>query len=321
MHLNRGNGRSLKDWHIFIKVVELKSISLSAKELHLSIPAVSKSISRLEEYVHATLFHRNSRRLEPTEAGWIAYSRAREITSSFYSLLDDLRNPNRIIGGGIKLSSCATISSCMANQWAHEYTTLHPEASVIIDSYESNSETQKVSGFDSIYLKCGDVLNEDLVHRTLTSIQPLLCASPKYLKKNQTVNTPAELRNHNLGFYYVQNYSSSFVMYKDIYSEDISTGHNNCVMSNNALGILNLVLQGKCIGVALPEWLVIEHIKRGELLIMASNWKFKEIPVHLVWQHRQYYSCIFKDFTNFIENKWNDLVSQGCKQFNHSHCD
>ena len=313
MHLNRGNGRSLRDWHVFIKVVELKSISLSAKELYLSIPAVSKSISRLEEYVNATLFHRNSRRLEPTEAGWIAYSRAKEITSSFLSLLDELRNPNKIIRGGIKFSSCATISSCIANQWGHEYTTLHPEASIIIDSHECNSDAQIMPGLDSFSLKCGDVLNEDLVHRKLSPVQPLLCASPKYFKTNQNVNSPAELRNHNLGVYYAQNYSSSLTMNKDIYSEDISTAQNHCVMSNNALGILNLVMQGNCIGVALPEWLVYEHIQRGELLIVAPHWNFRKIPVYLVWRHRQYYSCIFKDFTSFIENKWNNLVCQSRK--------
>ncbi len=42
------NNRGMRDWMIFIKVAEVGNLSRAARELDISISAVSKSLSRLE---------------------------------------------------------------------------------------------------------------------------------------------------------------------------------------------------------------------------------------------------------------------------------
>jgi len=52
--------------HIFVTVYECKSITLAAKQLHLSQPAVSNAIRRLNSVLNMTLFVKNSRFIGPT---------------------------------------------------------------------------------------------------------------------------------------------------------------------------------------------------------------------------------------------------------------
>lgn len=96
------NNRGMRDWMIFIKVAEVGNLSRAARELDISISAVSKSLSRLENSIEVTLLRRDSHHLELTGAGQTAYASMKRITSSFQSLLDELRNPDKIIRGSIK---------------------------------------------------------------------------------------------------------------------------------------------------------------------------------------------------------------------------
>lgn len=48
------NNRGMRDWMIFIKVAEVGNLSRAARELDISISAVSKSLSRLENSIEVT---------------------------------------------------------------------------------------------------------------------------------------------------------------------------------------------------------------------------------------------------------------------------
>ncbi len=60
--------------HVFVTVYKFKSITLAAEELHLSQPAVSNAIKRLNSVLKTTLFIKNSRYIEPTHQADALYA-------------------------------------------------------------------------------------------------------------------------------------------------------------------------------------------------------------------------------------------------------
>ncbi len=42
------------------------------------------------------------------------------------------------------------------------------------------------------------------------------------------------------------------------------------------------------------------------LEIILPEWRVPDLPIYLVWRHRQYYSPLFQRFLSFIEDKWNN---------------
>jgi DNA-binding transcriptional LysR family regulator len=61
----------------FVRVVDAGSFSAAAKQLRLGQPAVSKTITQLEERLGVRLLLRSTHGLTPTEAGRNFYERAK----------------------------------------------------------------------------------------------------------------------------------------------------------------------------------------------------------------------------------------------------
>ncbi|EDX1529470.1 LysR family transcriptional regulator, partial [Salmonella enterica subsp. enterica serovar Anatum] len=190
------NNRGMRDWMIFIKVAEVGNLSRAARELDISISAVSKSLSRLENSIEVTLLWRDSHHLELTGAGQTAYASMKRITSSFQSLLDELRNPDKIIRGSIKFSAPAIVCEFLANKWIWEFTASYPDTKIYLDSRERSDFFSKSLEFDELVFKSGIIENEDLVYRKISPLKLVLCASPKYIKKYGRISHPGDLENH-----------------------------------------------------------------------------------------------------------------------------
>lgn len=87
----------------FARLTEIGSFTKAAKILHISQPALSIAIDKLEQELGSELLIRGNRKLELTEAGRAAYTTALEHQNSTDSLLTELsritkKRPNISIG-------------------------------------------------------------------------------------------------------------------------------------------------------------------------------------------------------------------------------
>ncbi len=84
---------------IFIKVAQYSSFTLASKELNLSQPAVSKTISKLEEEYNTTFFNRSRNTISLTNEGKIFLDYAYKISELFEALENSFllkkSNPNQ----------------------------------------------------------------------------------------------------------------------------------------------------------------------------------------------------------------------------------
>jgi DNA-binding transcriptional LysR family regulator len=80
------------DVRTFVAVVESGSISAAARELHLTQPAVSRRVKRLEEAIGANLIDRRKRPLALTDAGRVAIERCRRVVSATDELQELAKN-------------------------------------------------------------------------------------------------------------------------------------------------------------------------------------------------------------------------------------
>src|SRR5919201_5274786 len=80
------------DVRTFVTVVDAGSISAAARELHLTQPAVSRRVQRLEGSIGAPLIDRRTRPLALTDAGRAAIERCRRVLSATDDLTALARN-------------------------------------------------------------------------------------------------------------------------------------------------------------------------------------------------------------------------------------
>ena len=77
----------------FVEVAKTASFSHAAEALHLTQPAISKRIARLEEQLDTRLFDRIGRHVHLTEAGEAFLPRCQRI-------LSDIQDAERLIAAG-----------------------------------------------------------------------------------------------------------------------------------------------------------------------------------------------------------------------------
>lgn len=85
---------TLKHMRIFLSVYSLNSITQAAHQLHITQPAVSRSIKEIEEHYQIKLFERLSHHLYVTKQGQQFYQYATQIISLYDEMEQSLTNQN-----------------------------------------------------------------------------------------------------------------------------------------------------------------------------------------------------------------------------------
>lgn len=308
--MDRDNNRGMRDWLIFIRTAEAGSISEAARQLNISPAAVSKAVSRFELYLGTVLFTRTSQGMILTESGHTTLLRARDIASSFNALLEEIRNPRGEIQGTIRLSAPAIVCEFLANGWCYEYTKARPRVRLFLDARERSVLHKNSLELDDVLLRSGRIENEDLVHRKLSSVKLMLCASPDYLNNKPAISHPRDLENHSIFSMHQHGLAGPLMLSCGDESFLFKPSDESGVSSNNLLAMLNLVLQGKGLSFAMPCWLAADYIARGQLVRILPEWRIPDLPVWLIWRQRLRQTNLFTHFLDYIEKCWNERPSQ-----------
>lgn len=87
-----GKGMDQKQLQVFIKVIESRSLTETAKEMSITQPAVSGILKKLELELGAPLFYRVGKMLIPNENGKILYGMAQNIRFSTDLVKQNIKN-------------------------------------------------------------------------------------------------------------------------------------------------------------------------------------------------------------------------------------
>lgn len=131
---------NLNLYHIFYQTARAGNISLAARQLYISQPAVSKSIARLESNLNTTLFYRNSRGVRLTPEGSILMQ---ELTAAFTAIArgeEELRKIQDLGIGQITIGVSATLCKYVLLPHLQQYIQDNPHVKVSI-ACQSTAET------------------------------------------------------------------------------------------------------------------------------------------------------------------------------------
>jgi DNA-binding transcriptional LysR family regulator len=93
----------LMDLRLFVNVVDTLSLTRGAQRSHISIPAASARIKKVEEALATRLFYRTTQGLVPTSAGQIFLTHARIVLQNVQQMTDALRSDTGSLRGEIRL--------------------------------------------------------------------------------------------------------------------------------------------------------------------------------------------------------------------------
>lgn len=117
----------------FLAVVQHGRISAAARAIHLSQPAVTARVRRLEQQVGAPLLVRSVRGVEPTPAGQRLAARAAEVQRLLAAALDDVGADDDQAPGPLALVASTTIAAYVLPPVLARFRARHPEIPIELE--------------------------------------------------------------------------------------------------------------------------------------------------------------------------------------------
>jgi len=101
----------IRDLRYFLKTAELQHVGKSAEELHITQPALSKAILRLEQFYETQLFERVGRGIRLTEAGELLYQRSLSIDYNLREIQQEIKAFGKGISGLVRIGTAASVAT------------------------------------------------------------------------------------------------------------------------------------------------------------------------------------------------------------------
>jgi DNA-binding transcriptional LysR family regulator len=117
---------NLHHLRLFTAVVDHGGFTRAATALHLSQPAISKSLKELELQLRLPLIERSARSIQLTEAGQALYERARELFGVEALAEQELRELRGLRRGVLRIGASTTIATYMLPPVLGAFHSAHP---------------------------------------------------------------------------------------------------------------------------------------------------------------------------------------------------
>ncbi|MBN9669962.1 LysR family transcriptional regulator [Roseibium aggregatum] len=185
----------LDDLKFFKRVAELGSLSAAGREFGLSPSASSSRLTNLEKELGTQLVSRTTRRTALTEAGQLYLRHAAIALSELQRAQELIEAAEDKPRGTLRISTNVFFGRKHVLPHLAEYRELYPELKIEVDMTDRMVNLVE-EGYD-IGIRGGPLPDSSLIARKLGGNPRVLCASPSYLVKKGTPQTPEDLRNHD----------------------------------------------------------------------------------------------------------------------------
>src|SRR5688572_11700865 len=155
------------DIALFLRVLDLGSISAAARTLDLSIAVASQRLKRLERDVGVRLLHRTTRKLHPTPEGLLLAEQGRVLVEDLEALAEGLRKTGSGIVGTLRVTMSSTFGRLYISPLLPEFLSLHPGVRVSVDL--SDIKVDLVSVGMDMAVRIGDLDDSTLVAHQLAT--------------------------------------------------------------------------------------------------------------------------------------------------------
>jgi len=291
----------LEDMAMFTRIVEAGGISKAAEQLNIAKSAVSRRLSDLERRLGSQLLVRSTRTSKLTEAGMIYYKRTQSILDEISELNEQASGNKARIEGSLKMSAPLSFGlmhlSPLIDAYAKEYEDLGFQIDFTdrhIDLIEEGLE---------LAVRIGNLPDSSFQAKRITSIRHMLCASPDYLAKFGTPDTPSALQNHAFLQYGLLN--DTKIQIKDKKGNNHTLPIQPKITASNGDFLKLMALQGHGI-TYLPTFMTYQELADGKLISLLNNFQLPEMNVYVVYPRNRFLPGRCRRFIDFLSEKFGD---------------
>ncbi len=286
-------------FRVFARVVECSSFTRAADGLGLPRSSVSAAVLELEGRVGARLLHRTTRKVSPTHDGIAFYKRCLRVISD----VEDTENLFRQETGGptgrLRIDVPGRIGRLILAPALPEFFARYP--GIDLDMGVTDRAINLVEDSVDCVLRVGPLTDSGMIARAVGELPLINVASPDYLRRYGTPQTPENLRDHC-----AVNYASPSTGRVEEW-EWLEEGAvirtmpmRGRITVNGAEAYIACCLAGLGL-IQIPAYDVKHHLDTGELVEVMPKHRAEPMPMTLLYPHRQHLPRRLQVFADWLD--------------------
>ena len=286
-------------FRVFVRVAETESFSLTAKQLGMGQPAVSKQLSALEEHLGARLLHRSTRSITLTDEGRELLGHARHAVAATDFALERVQRVKSKASGLMRLS-CQTGFGRMA---------VVPRLTAILENFPDldielllhDSWPNLVEQGIDLRIHVGEVEDETVIAQLIGHKPVWLFASRAYVDKYGTPQTPEDLASHRIVRFTGAAAKRQWEFSKDGANQSISLKPR--ISINNLDALCEAVSAGVGISSG-PVWWFENSPSQTSLVRLLPDYDMGEVPLYAVYPSRRFVPQKVRIFIDYLKEEF-----------------
>lgn len=188
----------LELYKVFYAVAKNKHMTRASEELHISQPAISQSIKKLEEQLGGTLFLRSNKGMELTEEGKMFFEYVKGALELIKNAENDFTSYKDLTKGEIKIGCSTTLTKLLLLDTINEFHKKYPNINFQIENDLTSTliNDLKLGKLDFVIFNESDIKEKNLNLEKLCEMNQGFIYNSNYYKDD--INSFLDLNKYPL---------------------------------------------------------------------------------------------------------------------------
>ncbi|WP_172293243.1 LysR family transcriptional regulator [Pseudoruegeria sp. HB172150] len=262
----------------FVATAQSGSFTAAAGRLGVSNRLTSKYVAELEARLGVRLLQRTTRKVGITPAGEELLARAPALLEEFDGMISDVTEGTRGFSGSMRISAPVTFGEVYVQEMLRRFAAPHP--ALVIDLRLDDAYVDLAASGIDLAFRIGEPAVSALKARKLGEVESVVVASPDYLARYGTPQSPDELEGHACIVDTNRRNPARWAFRRG--GEELDVQVRGRFSVNSARVARDLALEG--FGIAYgPDFVLGEALAAGRLVRLMDGWQGGVHPLSAVY--------------------------------------
>ncbi len=261
----------------FVAVAETGAFNKAADRLGLKPSVVSHHVSKLEDYLGATLIYRTTRKLSLSEHGRILFDASRNWMDHTGNALEQIMDAQTEAIGALNIALPTFLPDPRIEAAILNFIKIHPNVSIALNY--SDHVADMLDDHIDLSIRVGSPTDSSFITRKLSVVSHVLVASPELLVRCGIPESPQQLEE--MPFVAMNSFGDSIILERD--GEEVEVQFRTSqLFTNSIIGALSAA--ENAVGFAImPPALCEDAVAAGKLVKLLPQWAPPTWTVQAIW--------------------------------------
>jgi DNA-binding transcriptional LysR family regulator len=295
---------NITDLHVLVQTARLGTLTAAALALGMTPAAASATLKRLETQLGVRLFERSTRVMRITAQGQVLVDYAKRAFDLLAEGESQVSADRAALVGTLRVAASSDLTRTTLLPWLDEFLKMHQGLQLALTVGDKPLDI--VRDEVDVALRYGALVDSRLVARVMAIPQPVLCASPDYLRRHPAPQTPRDLLQHNcLTFERGGRRHRVWRFAQNGQWTEVRVNGDRSV--DDASLVREWALSG--VGIVLKSALDLRHdLASGMLLPLLPDWETEPYPLHALLPSGRFVPSRVRALVDFLVLKFEALA-------------